>query len=112
MYTHSLSAIDTLSLCYSGALVPLFWKRTILIYVYVYVFSNQVATGDAWASEITRPLFSDKDSSVMGFFFIYTVIGQTLLINVVVAVSQSQSERERESEKERDARARTHKHNF
>ena len=74
----------------------------------MYLFSNQVATGDAWASEVARPLFSEKDSSVMGFFFIYTVIGQTLLINVVVAVSQSESERERECRKrERIACAHT-----
>jgi hypothetical protein len=66
-----------------------------------------VATGDAWASEIARPLFSDKDSSVMGFFFIYTVIGQTLLINVVVAVSQSESEGESEIERERETCAHT-----
>ncbi len=62
-----------------------------------------MATGDAWASEIARPLFSDKDSSVMGFFFVYTVIGQTLLINVVVAVSERESERERKRERERES---------
>ena len=50
----------------------------------------QMATGDSWASAITRSFRSDKDGSVskgaIAFFSSYVIIVGVVLMNVVVAV--------------------------
>jgi hypothetical protein len=56
----------------------------------------QVLSGDGWASDIARPLFTKKeaqgvvsyatDSTVAFFFVSYILINSVMLLNVVVAV--------------------------
>ena len=56
----------------------------------------QVLSGDGWASDVARPLFTKKeaqgvvsyatDSTVAFFFVSYILINSVMLLNVVVAV--------------------------
>ena len=53
----------------------------------------QVATGEAWASTVVRPIFNARDPeeqttnrSISTFFVTYVIIAGVILMNVVVAV--------------------------
>ena len=56
----------------------------------------QVLSGDGWASDVARPLFTRKeahgivsyatDSTVAFFFVSYIMINSVMMLNVVVAV--------------------------